>query len=81
VQFEVLVNHMYETKIIFGFISLCVVLCGIGILCVKTDRDEAQTISKLLPMASLYQYKWFRCLAALACFVISTVAGLQAFDV
>jgi hypothetical protein len=70
---------MNETKIIFGFLSLFAMLCAIGILFLKTVRAEAQKVSKLFPMASLYQYKWFRYFAALACLIISVVAGLQVF--
>lgn len=70
---------MNETKAIFAFLSAFTALCAIGILFVKTDKDEAEKVSKFIPMASLYQYDLFKYLAAAVCFIIAVIAGLQAF--
>ena len=69
---------MNETKAIFIFLSAFAVLCAIGLLFLKTDKGEAQKVSKVIPMASLYQYKWFKYLGALACLIISVIAAFQA---
>jgi hypothetical protein len=47
-----------KQNIIFGFLSIFAMLCGIGLLFLKTERAGAQKYQKLIPMASLYQYKW-----------------------
>jgi hypothetical protein len=69
---------MNETKEIFAFLSAFAVLCAVGLLFVRTEKDESQKVSKFIPMAGLYQYKWFKYLAALACLIISIIAGLKA---
>jgi len=69
---------MNEAKAIFVFLSAFAGLCAIGLLFLRTDKDEAQKVSKIIPMAGLYQYKWFKYLAALACLIIGIITGLQA---
>ncbi|MDD2335952.1 MAG: hypothetical protein PHD01_05175 [Geobacteraceae bacterium] len=70
---------MNETKAIFSFLSAFAVLCAIGLLFLKTGKDETQKVSKVIPLAGLYQYKWFKYLAVLACLIISVIAAFQAF--
>ncbi len=71
-------KKMSETKAIFVFLSAFAALCAIGLLFLRTDKGETQKVSKIIPMAGLYQYKWFKYLAALACLIISIIAELQA---
>lgn len=71
---------MNETKAIFIFLSAFAALCTIGLLFLRTDKDEAQNVSKVIPMAGLFQYKWFKYLAVLACLVISIIAMFQVFE-
>ncbi len=70
---------MNETKAIFIFLSAFAVLCAICLLFLRTDKYEAQKVSKVIPMAGLFQYKCFKYLAAIACLIISIIAVFQVF--
>jgi hypothetical protein len=70
---------MNETKVLFLFLSFFGVFAGLGVLFVTTNRDEAEKLSKIIPGAGLYQYKWFRYLVAFTFFIIAVIAGYHAF--
>lgn len=70
-----------ETQFIFGFLSFFAMCSGIGLLFVKIEESETNKISKLILMSSLFQYKWFKYFAALACFILSIITGLEALNI
>ena len=69
---------MTDNQFIFGFLSILCFTIGILLLFLKTDKNEAIRVSKALPGASLYLYKWFKYFGAFFCFVIGIIAGIQA---
>jgi hypothetical protein len=71
---------MNESKAIFIFLSVFAALCAIGLLFLRTDKDEAQKVSMVIPMAGLFQYKWFKYLAVIVCLIISIIAACQVFE-
>jgi len=71
---------MGETFFIFWFLSAFSIVCGIGLLFVKTNKEEADQVSKFLPGASLYQYDLMRYLGSVICFVLAGFAAFMAIQ-
>jgi len=59
---------------IFWFLAAFAVFCGLGLLFVKTTPEETAKVSKVLPLVTLYQHKWFRYLAVIFSFLIAVIA-------
>lgn len=70
---------MNENKVLFLFLCFFGAFAGLGVLFVKTNKEEAENLGKIIPGVGLYQYKWFRYLVAIAFFLVAVIAGYQVF--